>query len=65
MHVHVYAFLEIWLLVLESEQVAPFMHGDDAHSSTSTSQLYPANPRAQIHAYTNTPSTQVLPPAHG
>ena len=34
---------------LESAQVAPFMHGDEAHSSTSISQLNPACPGPQTH----------------
>jgi hypothetical protein len=38
-HVHLYACTGIVLLSSESVHAAPFTHGDEAHSSTSTSQL--------------------------
>jgi hypothetical protein len=31
----------------ESKQVAPFIQGDDAHSSLSVAQFFPENPLAQ------------------
>jgi hypothetical protein len=37
------------VLPVESAHVAPFTHGDDAHSSTSTSQL-PLNTLAALVA---------------
>ena len=47
-------------------QVAPFRHGDDAHSSASASQLMPAYPKAQVHVYTNDPCCEhVAPFTHG
>ena len=41
------------------------MHGEDAHSLTSTSQLYAAKPVLQRHTYVNTASRHVAPFAHG
>jgi hypothetical protein len=38
-------------VVADSRHLAPFMHGDDSHSSVSVSQLKPVNPDAQVHAY--------------
>jgi len=51
--------------LVESEHVEPFIHGAEAHSSTSISQLKPVKPLLHTHAYENTPSTHVLPLAHG
>ena len=31
--------------------VAPFRHGDDAHSSTSVSQIAPLYPATHVHVY--------------
>jgi len=52
-------------IVVESEQVAAFIHGDERHSSMSTSQLKPVYPAPHTHANENTPSTHVEPFAHG
>jgi hypothetical protein len=38
-HAHLYACTGMALLSAESVHVAPFTHGDESHSSTSTSQL--------------------------
>jgi len=63
-HVQVYTSARR-ALVVESEHVAPFMHGADRHSSISASQLKPVYPAPHTHAYENTPSTHVDPLAHG
>jgi hypothetical protein len=41
------------------------MHGDDAHSLTSTAQLKPAKPAAHTHEYAKTASTHVDPFTQG
>jgi len=51
--------------LLESLQVEPFRHGDDKHSSTSTSHLYPAYPAAHTQLNVKTLSTHVPPFTHG
>ena len=38
-HAHLYACTGMALLSAESVHVAPFTHGDESHSSTSTSQF--------------------------
>ena len=48
-----------------SEHVAPFMHGDDAHSSTSTSQRKPLYPAAHAHVNEATRSAHVPACWHG
>jgi hypothetical protein len=35
---------------MPSEQVAPFMHGAEAHSSMLVSQVKPAKPAAHAHS---------------
>ena len=37
---------------VESEQVAPFLHGDDSHSFLSVWQLKPVKPIMHVHVYT-------------
>ena len=49
----------------ESEHVAPFLHGDDLHSSASPAQLKPMKPAPHTQPYVNTPSTHVAPFVHG
>ena len=40
-HVHLYSHTGMVASLMESSQTAPFWHGNDRHSSTSTSQLPP------------------------
>jgi hypothetical protein len=49
MHAQAYCDTLSVLLVLESEQTAPWRHGLTAHSSVSTEQLSPSHPGAQMH----------------
>jgi hypothetical protein len=57
---------------MPSTHVPPFVHGYDAHSSSSTSQCAPAQPFEHVHEYCTTqaafehlPSTHVAPFMHG
>jgi hypothetical protein len=42
----------IFVDVDDSKHLAPFMHGDDAHSFTSVPQLKPTYPVSQVQEYT-------------
>jgi hypothetical protein len=48
-----------------SWHVPPKLHGDDSHSSTSTSQLKPVKPAAHTQLKMSTSSWHVAPFTHG
>jgi hypothetical protein len=49
----------------KSLQVAPFLHGDEAHSFMLVWHIWPVNPLTQVHTNPFSTSLQVAPFWHG